>query len=330
MQHALYGPHGFFTSGEGPAAHFRTSAHVGPPFARTLMTLVEQVDAALGRPARLDVVDLGAGRGELVEAFRQVSAAWTNLADRLHLVAVELSPRPAHLDPSISWSASMPDDVVGVVVANEWLDNVPLDVVQMADGRAQLVEVDPLTGDEQLDSMVDDEILSWLHQWWPIDAATDGDRVECGLTRDTAWADVIRQLGQGLAVAIDYCHTREQRAAGTFASGTLAAHRKGRLVHPVPDGSCDLTAHVALDSCAAAGTRAGARDTRLVTQRQALSALGLDASRPPLSAAHEAPGDYLTALSAAGAAAELLDSAGLGRFGWLIQSKGVAIPASLG
>ncbi len=329
MQQALYGAQGFFTAGDGPAAHFRTSAHVGPSFARTVMTLVEQVDAALGHPSRLDVVDLGAGRGELAEALRVESVRRVGLVDRLHLVAVELSPRPAHLHPTIGWSDSIPADVAGVVVANEWLDNVALDVVQVADGRTRLVEVDPSTGDEQLGAVADGEVLAWLQQWWPLDAAGDGDRAECGLTRDLAWADVVRHLGRGLAVAVDYDHTLEQRAARELAAGTLAAYRAGRQVRPVPDGSCDLTAHVALDACAAAGTRAGARGTRIVSQGEALSALGLDVARPPLALADASPRDYLTALSGAGEAAELLDPVGLGGFGWLVQSKGVAIPASL-
>ena len=47
---------------------------------------------------------------------------------------------------------------------------------------------------------------------------------------------------------MDYGHL----AAARPPAGTLAAHRAGRLVPPVPDGSCDLTADVAWDSLAAA------------------------------------------------------------------------------
>lgn len=65
MDRALYGPGGFFVAGAGPAGHFRTSVHASPAFARALLRVVEHVDAALGRPSRLDVVDVGAGRGEL-------------------------------------------------------------------------------------------------------------------------------------------------------------------------------------------------------------------------------------------------------------------------
>ena len=50
MDRALYGPDGFFVSGAGPAAHFRTSVHASPVFAAALLRLLDQVDAALGHP----------------------------------------------------------------------------------------------------------------------------------------------------------------------------------------------------------------------------------------------------------------------------------------
>ncbi|MYS43043.1 hypothetical protein GTY23_17755, partial [Streptomyces sp. SID5998] len=65
----------------------------------------------------------------------------------------------------------------------------------------------------------------------------------------TAWAGAVSRLRRGLAVAVDYAHT----AADRPPFGTLTGFRDGRETAPVPDGSCDLTAHVALDACAAAG-----------------------------------------------------------------------------
>ena len=58
----------------------------------------------------------------------------------------------------------------------------------------------------------------------------------------------------------------------------------------VPDGSRDITAHVALDACAAAGEAAGAGETVLTTQRAALRELGLDARRPAAGARGQRPG----------------------------------------
>ncbi|NUS63147.1 MAG: hypothetical protein HOQ46_05795, partial [Saccharothrix sp.] len=71
---ALYGPSGFFTRGEVPADHFRTAPLVGPELAEALLVLLDRVDFALGRPARLEFVDVGAGGGELAGAVRSLAS----------------------------------------------------------------------------------------------------------------------------------------------------------------------------------------------------------------------------------------------------------------
>ncbi|MEO7982372.1 MAG: hypothetical protein ABI807_15955, partial [Sporichthyaceae bacterium] len=110
---------------------------------------------------------------------------------------------------------------------------------------------------------------------------------------------------------------------------TLTGYRDGRQVRPVPDGSCDVTSHVALDSCAIAGRRAGATATVLTRQAEVLTALGVRAGRPAHELATTDPAAYVRALSARGELAELTDPAGLGSFGWLVQAVGVALPEPL-
>ena len=67
MQQALYGSGGFYQRGERPAAHFRTSVHTSARYAAAVLALLRHTDAALGHPPRLDLVDIGAGQGELLE-----------------------------------------------------------------------------------------------------------------------------------------------------------------------------------------------------------------------------------------------------------------------
>jgi SAM-dependent MidA family methyltransferase len=95
----------------------------------------------------------------------------------------------------------------------------------------------------------------------------------------------------------------------------------------VPDGSCDLTAHVAMDSVATAGSAAAGQPYTLVSQREALRALGADGARPPLTLASTDPTGYVRALAAASAAAELTDPAGLGAHWWLCQPVGIGFEA---
>jgi hypothetical protein len=113
----------------------------------------------------------------------------------------------------------------------------------------------------------------------------------------------------GLAVAIDYGHLRGQRPP----FGTLSSYLGGREVDVVPDGSRDVTAHVAADSIAAT------TGARLLRQRVALGILGVDTTRPALELAQTDPTTYLRALARAGEAGELRASGGLGDFWWIVS-----------
>jgi SAM-dependent MidA family methyltransferase len=319
MTIALYGTTGFYRR-ERPSAHFRTSVHASPLFAQAIAGLAARVDAALGHPDRFDLVDVGAGRGELLAGV--AAAVPEGLRARLRLVGVEVAGRPGGLPAGTEWTDAVPP-LAGLLVANEWLDNVPVDVVELAPDGPRLVLVDE-TGAESLGPPLDGTGREWLRAWWPLTEL--GARAEIGCARDEAWAHAVGQLDRGVAVAMDYAHCRAERSAGAVAGGTLAAYRDGRAVRPVPDGSCDLTAHVALDSCAAAATAA---HTLLTDQRTALRELGVSGQRPPREQASADPAGYLAALANAGAAAELTDPAGLGGFGWLIQSVAVPPPLEL-
>jgi len=323
MQAALYGPDGFYTRGEPPARHFRTSVHVSPRYAAAVLDLLRHVDAELGHPGRIDLVDIGAGRGELLGQILAATAAEPGLSRRIAAHAVEVAPRPAGLDPRIRWAASPPAAITGLVVASEWLDNVPLDVVELTAAGPALVQVDTGTGAERPGPPPDRADLAWLRTWWPLRVL--GDRAEVGRTRCEAWAGTVRRIGRGVALAADYGHVRAARPG----CGTLTGYLEGRAVPAIPDGSRDITAHVALDACAAAGRRAGAAQTLLTTQREALRGLGVHGGRPPLTLAASDPETYVRQLCQATEDAELIDIQGLGGFGWLVQTVGMGLPGPL-
>ncbi|WP_377269972.1 SAM-dependent methyltransferase [Peterkaempfera sp. SMS 1(5)a] len=326
MQHALYGDGGFYRRPEGPAGHFRTSVHASPRFADAVARLLAQVDAELGRPPELALVDVGAGRGELLQGvLTAVRRDYQAVADRLRPYGVEVAGRPPGLAAEVVWCTEPPAGVTGLLFANEWLDNVPLDIAEVDDhGVLQQVLVEPAGGAEQPGGPPSDVDARWAARWWP-DAVEPGFRVELGRSRDEAWAGAVRSLERGLAVAVDYAHGADARPP----FGTLAGFRGGREVQPVPDGSCDVTAHVALDACAAAGEAAGAVHSLWTTQREALRALGVGGARPPLALASADPAAYLRALGSAGEGAELTDPAGLGGFGWLVQAVRMPVPEGL-
>lgn len=296
-QGALYGERGFYRRPEGPAGHFRTAAHAdAPQLAAALLRLAAEHGCTA-------VVDVGAGRGELLTALAGIrTPGWT--APRLW--GVDVVARPPRLPAEVGWSRGL-DALPGaaltaaLVIGWELLDVVPCPVLEVdEDGVLREVLVDPVTGRERLGDVAAGADRRWTRRWWQAGGEADGgwgeegDRVEVGAARDRFWAALVsRALGSGAhaLLAVDYAHRR----GGRPACGSLTGFRAGRAVPPVPDGSMDLTAHVAIDALAAAGVAAGAGWTGLTEQGPALRDLGV---RNP----------------------ELLDRGGLGGFGWLVQT----------
>lgn len=302
---ALYGAGGFYRRAEGPAGHFSTATHgaTGAVLGAALARLAH-------RHGLTHVVDVGAGRGELLT---HVLAADPGL----RLTGVDVVDRPAALPDPVGWLRSpggtgLPAELTVLrdvlVVAHEWLDVVPCPVAQVdPDGRLRHRLVDPTTGVEGWGPPVDRDDLAWAGQHWPT--TEPGERVEIGTTRDAAWRDLLGRVEVGVALAVDYGH----RGAGRPPHGTLTAYRAGHRVDPVPDGSCDLTAHVAMDTLA--------HDT-LVDQRTALADLGVDGRTPSVELARSDPAGYLAALGRSSAAAALVAPGGFGDFLWALRRVG--------
>ena len=305
---ALYGESGFYRQAAGPAGHFSTATQgvpkIGEQLAGALLTLMDQDGLET-------FVDMGCGRGELLEQIHR-------LAPQVRCLGVDIVARP-QLSRPIGWLRSpggeqLPDELAGLtdtlVFANEWLDVVPCPIAELdEDGELREVLVNTSTGDERLGDPVSGTNRQWSQTFWPVDSLETGDRVEIGQTRDIAWDNLLSRLGSGLAIAVDYGHTIDSRPEW----GTLTGFREGRQVAPVPDGSCDLTAHVAMDSLT---------HDELSDQRGALRRLGVSGQIPPHDLARSNPSAYLQGLSTASAAAALTARGGLGDFLWAFKHAG--------
>ena len=301
-EQALYGDGGFYRQPAGPAGHFSTASQgvplIGEQLAAALLTLMD-------REGLDTFVDMGCGRGELLEEVHR-------LGPHIRCIGVDIVARPGLSEP-IGWlqspgGARLPDELGGLsdtlLFANEWLDVVPCPIAELdSGGKLRKVLVDAATGGEQLGDPVSGTDLRWCQRFWPVDALAPGDRVEIGEPRDAAWDNLVSRLESGLAIAVDYGHTVDTRPA----PGTLTGFKAGRQVLPVPDGSCDLTAHVAMDSLT---------HDELIDQRSALLQLGVSGRLPRNDLARSNPPAYLQALGAASAAAALTARGGLGDFLW--------------
>lgn len=296
-----------FWSASRPGDHFLTS--VSPPVADRLADLLREVDARLGQPVKLTLVDIGCGGGELLELVRE---RCPDLAERVRWIGIDM--RPVSIPGVETVIAEVPTaldlaPVTGIVMAHEWLDEIPCDVVERdADGIDRVVLVDAdgreTLGPPLVDARACAEVgvdaaatCAWIERWWPL--TEPGDRAEVGRPRDEAWRWMCGILAAGTVLATDYGHVRDDREQ-RHRRGTLAGYRAGSLVHPAPDGSVNLTAHVALDACADA-----VPGTTLTRQRSEIGPARLG-SQPNASDVE----DYFTRL-------RLRDPRAWGEIAWL-------------
>jgi hypothetical protein len=299
-----YGAEGFWRR-HWPAEHFRTAIATSPLVAEALTALADRLSVSA-------VVDVGAGSGELIRTV-------AGHRPQLRVAGIDLRPRPDSLPAAVEWAEDLwdvryarwttgqadrllgADDSV-LVVAAEWLDDLPCPVVhQEADGWREVV-VDE-GGNERPGPRLAGAELEWADRWWPA-----GRRAEIGSTRDRAWSElaaVVRRRGGGL-VLLDYGHDRNSRPE----AGSFAAYRDGRSVPPMPSTEVNLTAHVSLDSVRAAGEAAGLHTVLDAHQDEALSRLL--AEGPP-------DADPLSDLARRSERAVLGSAYGWGTHRWLVQ-----------
>ncbi|MDO5682669.1 MAG: hypothetical protein Q4G46_07565 [Propionibacteriaceae bacterium] len=153
----------------------------------------------------------------------------------------------AQWDPvSEQWlGADIPlGDTPQLVIAVEWLDDLPGAVIVAGDGEA-------IPGATAIKALTSAE-HTWLARWWPNPGP--GERAVIGHQRDRAWRWWATRLAPGSVLAtLDYGHLANQRPR----DGGLSAHRHGERVRPGP--GTNVTASVAIDAVASAVEAVGAQ-----------------------------------------------------------------------
>ncbi len=312
---------GFYRRPEGPAGHFRTSVHASALFAGAVARLLCRVDEALDGPAALDFVDLGAGRGELVTGV--LAALPAHVAARVRAHGVELADRPVGLDPRVEWASEPPKGITGLLFANEWLDNVPVEVAEVDPAgvpRLVLVRED---GTERLGEPVSGAEAAWLARWWPQAPEEDcGPRSASPGTRPGRAPSPPSTRGSrspsttrtpGTPAPVRHAHRLPRGPRDGTRTGRLVRHHRARRPGRLRERD---------------GRRSGGRTPRRTPAHPTRRPVRprRHGRAPPLALASTDPTAYVRALASAGEAAELTAPGGLGDFGWLVQPVGIPDP----
>ena len=247
---AALGPRGFYMHAM-PYDHFTTSVEQ----AQLTDKLLPYLRAALAN-GPVTFIDVGAGTGLLSEHLH--AHLTEDEQEHTQILCMDLRPRPEQLNPKFKWIQGDIRETISqvpsgntVLVAHEFLDDLPCAIIEVNEaGLAHVVVTDSTSGKQLLGPLLqqgspDD---AWLQHWWPT--VRPFMRCEVGRARDICWNQLTSVVTSGFAIAVDYAHTYEDRVRGLWDGGTLAGYAHGAIATPVANGKSNITAHVAIDALA--------------------------------------------------------------------------------
>lgn len=273
--------HGYYMRRDpfGVAGDFTTAPEISQMFGELVGMWCAVAWQAMNRPAEVSLVELGPGRGTLMDDLLRATKLVHGFHEAARIHLVETSPklrnrqRQALAAFAVEWHDSLDDVPSGpiILVANEFFDALPIrQFVRQGDTwRERMVGLDD-DGDFTVvaGGVVTPDLAAGFAN------AADGDIAEiCPGARDVA-AQIARRIARhsGAALIVDYGHT-------TSAPGdTLQAVKRHEFHHPLADpGDADLTAHVDFEALTTAARNAAeVAVLGPVTQGQWLTRMGIE------------------------------------------------------
>jgi SAM-dependent MidA family methyltransferase len=259
MHMALYHPqYGYYTTKEqviGSSGDFITAPELSPLFGRTLASQSLEI---LGHLPASNILELGAGTGRLCMDILMHLELHDALPDTYFILEVSATLRARqqqllkdslpHLIHKVQWLTEWPQAFVGVILANEVLDAMP--VHRFMWSKSQVFE-SHIIWNEQKDKLEETFLLSQnkklINHVLGLKLAPDTPYCSEVNLWLSGWISGLNQsLKQGVAILFDYGFPRHEYYHADRAQGTLMCHERHRA-HPdflYRPGMQDITAHV--------------------------------------------------------------------------------------
>jgi SAM-dependent MidA family methyltransferase len=292
MQMCLYEPElGYYSRAReqfGKAGDFYTSSDVHAVFGRLLARQFEEMWRAVDSPPRIDIIELGPGRGLFARDVLDWSAKqFPEFTLALHYALVEQSPHlrerlqerlaehiaadRATVFETLEAAASAASESI-IIFGNEFLDALPVEVVDYRGAVRIGLENGKFV--ERFDRPTPAE-LEFLDRYSV--RPEKGERVEAtlmALQMMEGLAEVF-QGRRGFLVVIDYGYTREEQLAGRHRDTIMSYRQHTASASPYEaPGEQDITAHVNFTAIGERGFQHGLEPVALLTQSQFLIGIG--------------------------------------------------------
>ena len=274
MQQVLYAPAlGYYVVGThkiGEAGDFITAPEISSVFSHCIANAIKPVLRQLPNPV---IYEFGAGRGTMAaDIIKHLIAENVDIASYCIIeVSADLAERQyqylARKIPDfinrVVWLTELPDQIQGVILANEVLDAMPVTLFRKTNDAAKELGVS-LMQDELVLVQSEQENTRLVERVREIETDT-GQTLENGYTSEVNFVadDWLRELhgfiDKAALLLIDYGYPRREYYHAQRHLGTLMCHYQHHA-HTDPffyPGIQDITSHVDFTAIANAATGCG-------------------------------------------------------------------------
>ena len=343
MESVLYHPqYGYYASNAERISEngdFLTSPHLADDFGEMLTIQLYQIWQILGEPQLFRIVEMGAGRGVLAAQILEYSSrSYPEFFRSIDYIIIEAAPAMIIAQQSglkglpVRWCelTEIPDrSIIGCFLSNELIDAFGVHQVVVVEDKLQEVYVTISDKDRVFNETIDELSTDRLETYWQLNQINllsgkypNGYRTEVNLAALGWLEQVFKKLQRGYIISIDYGYTADRYYNPMRAQGTLQCYYQHAHHHNpyINIGNQDLTAHVDFTALQNQGELLGLQTVGFIQQGLFLMALGLGER---ITAISSSGGDIQSLLHRRQNLHQLIDPMGLGKFGVLIQSRGL-------
>jgi SAM-dependent MidA family methyltransferase len=346
MNLALYHPdYGYYGSGQvaiGAKGDFFTSSSLGADFGELLAEQLAEMWLILDYPKPFQVIEMGAGLGDLaIDILNYWQSNYPDLLQNLEYSIIEessslITTQQEKLQPwrekgiNLSWknwSDLAKNSVTGCFFSNELIDAFPVHQVIWRDHQLQEIYVGENQGEliEVIAELSTSKLLNYFQQVQiNLDSGDypEGYRTEINLQAFDWLNRISQKLKQGYLLSIDYGYSAQKYYHPQRSQGTLQCYYQHRYhTDPLVNlGLQDITTHVNFTALENQGKSLGLETLGFTQQGLFLMSLGLGDRLMELSTGKF---NFAEIFKRRDALHQLIDPTGLGKFGVLLQAKGL-------
>jgi SAM-dependent MidA family methyltransferase len=346
MDLALYHPdYGYYSSGQvaiGAEGDFFTASSLGSDFGELLAEQLAEIWLILDRPEPFQVVEMGAGLGDLaIDILNYWQSNYPDLLqnveysiieESLSLISTQQEKLQFWREKGIRlswkrWSDIANNSVTGCFFSNELIDAFPVHQVIWQNHQLQEIYIGENQGEliEIIAELSTPELLNYFEKVQiKINESDypDGYRTEVNLQSFDWLNRVSQKLNKGYLLTIDYGYSAQKYYHPQRSQGTLQCYYQHRYHADsfVNLGFQDITTHVNFTALENQGKSLGLETLGFTNQGLFLMSLGLGDRLAELSTGKF---NFAEIFKRRDALHQLIDPTGLGKFGVLLQGKGL-------